>query len=175
MAGSYGKLGRIGSLILVFLVLGCLSSQPQVLHGKVVRVVDGDTLYVKLDSGEVVKVRLVGIDAPELEPELMRPGEYRGVHNITCLVKYAHIAKEFLANVTLGREVTLEFDSKQGRKDKYGRLLAYIYVNGTDVNELILEKGLARVFYEKRFDKMGEYLRIEEEARKKKLGLWSCN
>ncbi|AFK22497.1 putative endonuclease [Pyrococcus sp. ST04] len=153
---------------------GCISSSSE-LHGEVIRVVDGDTLYVKLENGKLVKVRLVGIDAPELEPELMHPGEYPGVTNISCLVKYAYVARDFLKNATLGKEVILVFDSKQGREDKYGRLLVYLYINSTDINELLVEKGLARVFYEKKFDKMEEYLKAEKSARRNKIGLWSCN
>ncbi|CAB49969.1 thermonuclease family protein [Pyrococcus abyssi] len=175
MARLFGRAGRfVSSIILIALILGCLS-QPKELHGKVVKVVDGDTVYVKLSNGETVKVRLIGIDAPELEEDLMRPGEYPGIHNLSCLVKYGYIAKEFLKNYTLGKDVTLIFDSIQGRKDKYGRLLAYLYINGTDVNAELVKMGLARVFYEKKFDKIKEYSELEDEARKRRQNLWSCN
>ncbi|AEC52649.1 thermonuclease precursor [Pyrococcus sp. NA2] len=175
MGRLYGRPGRVGSLIIIIiLILGCLSQQPRELHGKVVKVVDGDTLYVRID-GDTVKVRLVGIDAPELEPELMKPGEYRGIHNLSCLVKYGYMAKEFLENLTLGKYVTLKFDSRQGEKDKYGRLLVYLYLDSKDVNALLVEKGLARVFYEKKFDKIKEYSELEDKARRERRGLWSCN
>jgi len=147
MVELFGRAGRLGSslLLILLLSLGCIS-QSKELHGKVIKVVDGDTLYVKLDDGEVVKVRLVGVDAPELEEGLMRPGEYPGIHNMTCLIKYGELAKEFLKNITLGKSVTLEFDSIQGRKDKYGRLLVYMYLNGTDINAgFSMKKDLKRL------------------------------
>ncbi|MDK2869099.1 MAG: micrococcal nuclease [Pyrococcus sp.] len=161
-------------LILLLFLSGCINRENNI-QGKVVEVIDGDTVYVKLESGEKVKVRLVGIDAPELEEELMRPGEYGNITNTSCLLKYAKIAKDYLKNLTLGKEVVLVIDKYQGKQDKYGRLLAYLYLDATDVNELMVEKGLARVFYEKKFEKIKEYLEKEEIAREKRYGLWSCS
>ncbi|AAL81422.1 endonuclease [Pyrococcus furiosus DSM 3638] len=166
---------KIAVVLILFLFFSGCTSRENELRGKVVGVVDGDTVYVELESGGKVKVRLVGIDAPELEEEIMRPGEYGNITNTSCLLKYGKIAKDYLRNLTLGKEVVLIMDRYQGERDKYGRLLAYLYLDSTDVNELMVEKGLARVFYEKKFEKMKEYLKKEEIARENRYGLWSCS
>ncbi|NOZ81793.1 MAG: hypothetical protein GXO63_01445 [Candidatus Micrarchaeota archaeon] len=88
----------------------------------VVRVIDGDTVVIA--SGE--KVRLIGIDTPE-----------RGER---CYLE----AKRFLESVVLFKNVSLERDSEN--RDRYGRLLRYIFINETLVNALILEKGLGVLY-----------------------------
>jgi micrococcal nuclease len=89
----------------------------------VVRVVDGDT--VVLGSGD--EIRLLGIDTPE-------QGE-----------PFADSATVFLAHLLLRREVRLQQDFR--KRDNYGRLLAYVYVDDTLlVNTLMVSEGLARVY-----------------------------
>jgi len=91
-----------------------------------VRVVDGDTLL--LEGGE--RVRLLGVDAPELARE-GRAGEAG-----------AKEAKEFLRRLAEGRRVRLELDGEP--KDKYGRTLAYVFTEeGEMANEELIRAGLA--------------------------------
>ncbi len=59
-----------------------------------------------------------------------------------------------------------------GLKGYYGRYLAYVYVNGTDFNALLVKNGLARVYKEGEFRKKAYYLQLEEIARSNKTGLW---
>ncbi|MEW6388478.1 MAG: thermonuclease family protein, partial [Thermodesulfobacteriota bacterium] len=127
----------LNSLLLapLLFLLGCLfwgcgpekPGPPQ--EAQVSRVVDGDTLI--LANG--TKVRLLGIDAPELEKE-GRPADF-----------LAHKARAFLSQLTQGQTVRLEYD--QLRYDRYGRLLAYLLLaDGSMVNVELVRQGLARVY-----------------------------
>jgi len=118
-------------------------------------VIDGDT--IKLKSGE--RVSYIGIDTPELSGENGRP-EF-----------YAWEAKEANRKLVEGKRVRLEFDVE--RRDRYGRLLAYVYVDGLMVNEWLVANGYARVYtfppnvrYENNFKK------LELEAQRLGLGIW---
>jgi endonuclease YncB( thermonuclease family) len=96
----------------------------------VVQVVDGDT--VVLAGG--IKVRVLGIDAPEMEKD-GHPADF-----------LAHKAKATLAELTLDRTVGLEYDRL--RYDHYGRLLAYLWLSDhTLVNAELVRRGLARVYF----------------------------
>ncbi|MDD4051875.1 MAG: thermonuclease family protein [candidate division Zixibacteria bacterium] len=89
----------------------------------VIRVIDGDTMVLNGDE----QVRLLGIDTPE-------KGE-----------PFADSATVFLAHLVVNREVTLKHDFR--KRDNYGRLLAYVYVDDTLlVNAALVAEGLARVY-----------------------------
>lgn len=125
------RLSKLILLLLLALLAACGKAQPQgpVPEALVVRVLDGDT--VAIESGQ--KVRLLGIDAPELEKE-GRPAEF-----------LAHQAKAELAKLVQGRRVRLEYDRL--RYDQYGRLLAYLFLpDGVMVNAELVRQGLARVY-----------------------------
>jgi micrococcal nuclease len=95
-----------------------------------VRIIDGDTLV--LAGG--MKVRVLGIDAPEMAHN-GRPADF-----------LAHKAKAVLAELTLNRQVSLEYDRL--RYDHYGRLLAYLFLpDHTLVNAELVRRGLARVYF----------------------------
>ena len=87
------------------------------------RVVDGDTL--KLSNGE--RVRLIGVDAPESSnnPKLRRDVKRTG-QVANEIIGMGKRAKKFTQNLIKGKTVRLEFDVQQ--RDKYGRLLAYVYI-----------------------------------------------
>ncbi len=88
----------------------------------VVRVIDGDT--VELSGHE--RLRLLGIDAPEYgEP-------------------YYDSAKAYLVRAVMGRQVRVQFGSR--RRDGYGRLLGYIYIDTTLINTEILRRGYAWMY-----------------------------
>ncbi|GIW62292.1 MAG: hypothetical protein KatS3mg090_1002 [Patescibacteria group bacterium] len=122
---------------------------------KVVEVIDGDTIV--LENGE--KVRYIGIDTPELNTERGDP---------ECFALEAKKANERLV---LGKKVKLEKDVSE--RDKYGRLLRYVYVEDIFVNEYLVREGYAKavsfppdVKYQERF------LQAERQAREKNKGLW---
>lgn len=137
-------------------------------------VVDGDTVYLEY-NGKIVKVRLIGIDAPEssgnskAQRDSNRSGE-----DIDLIISQGKRAKDFVRSVLRrGDTVTLEYDVE--RFDRYGRTLAYVYLtDGRMLNELIISSGYAspmtippNVKYRERF------LKAYRDARENRLGLWS--
>lgn len=83
-----------------------------------------------------VRIRLIGIDTPEIKPMKNLPN--REEH-----IKKAKEAKDFLASQILGKVIRVEFLSN----DKYGRPLAKIYKNEICLNDLMVEKGYAKKYY----------------------------
>lgn len=128
----------------------------------VTAVLDGDTLDIITERGEEARVRLCGIDAPEIaQPEWGRPGERFGEE-----AKLA--AREWCENT----RVRLMLQAHQMR-DRFGRLLAYVVLeDGTILNELLLTAGLAR--YDGRFshDLVERYALLEQQARFDGVGIW---
>lgn len=155
----------------LFLVLLLLSTPAAAerLRGKVNWVYDGDTLKV----AGVGKVRLLGIDSAEKE-DSARDDYYLRRYNLSrsSLRKQAHDALRFNIQRARNRQVTLEFDRQ--RLDKYGRTLAYLYLpDGTMLNRLLIEEGLAFVYRRFDFREKRSFLAAEKKARKQRNGIWS--
>lgn len=139
--------------------------QPKeiVLHGpyKVVRVVDGDTIVLPIDGADV-KVRLLGINAPE------------SVHaDESKNTEEGRIASAYLKDLLEGKEVFVEYDVEA--LDQYGRILAYVYLDDetTMVNADLIQKGYAKVVRIEPNIKYYEKLKeLEEEAKALGLGIW---
>lgn len=123
---------------------------------RITYVIDGDTIL--LNNKE--KVRLIGIDAPEIQ------------HNDIPSQRFGEEAKEFLKHLAEGKEGTLEYEPNDIR-DKYGRLLAYVFLKDKLLNAEMIRQGYARVFMKFPFSKKNEFIRLENEARKKGIGIWS--
>ena len=153
-------------LFLLFLTVTLL--QAAELTGQVSWIYDGDTLQIE----KIGKVRLLGIDTPEYEASSRDRFYTKNFHiQPKKLRKISQLARNYNIRHIKGRKVRLEFD--RIKKDKYDRLLAYVYLpSGDMLNLLLLEKGLATVFrrYDFRFKK--NFLRAEKTARKKELGIW---
>jgi micrococcal nuclease len=129
---------------------------------RVVRVVDGDT--VALASGGLL--RYIGIDAPE---------ERRRVAGrwVPDPEPFARAATEANRRLVAGREVRLRYDRE--RTDRYGRVLAYVYVGDVFVNEKLVLDGLARArAYPPNLRHQAARRRAEAEARAAGRGLWSA-
>lgn len=128
----------------------------------VTKVVDGDTINVEV-NGVVQKLRLIGIDTPEVvDPR----------KTVQCFGKEAsNKAKELL----LGKKVRLEADSTQNDKDKYGRYLRYIYrEDGLFYNKWIIENGYAHEYtYVIPYKFQTDFKAAEKSARENGRGLWS--
>ena len=134
--------------------------QSQFAEGpvEVARVVDGDTLLLR--SGH--RVRLIGIDTPEIEHE-DRPAEPLGRE-----------ASRFTAQLVGDGPVRLEFDRE--RRDQYHRLLAYVHLpDGRLLNEEIVRAGYSRaeVHYAFRSDRKRQFLAAEEAAKAERRGMWA--
>ena len=144
-------------LLCAFLLLGVVlsgcstDSNPGIQNSTdtVVRVVDGDTFVIS--SGE--KVRLIGVNTPEV-------GEL-----------YYDEATAFLSDMVLGEEVLLEGDTSN--RDKYGRLLRYVWIDDVFVNEQLVWEGFAE---EKAYEPDTRYQPLfesaEEYAKANNLGVW---
>jgi micrococcal nuclease len=141
-------------LLTLFITLLFISSNAQDAV-KVKRVVDGDTLL--LTNGE--KVRLIGVDTPETKHP-KKPVQYFG--------KEAYL---FAKRMVEGKEVRLEYDWQ--RRDKYNRLLAYVYLlDGTFLNAEIIKQGYGFAYTRFPFKYLEEFRRYEREARENGRGLW---
>lgn len=135
------------------------------------RVVDGDTL--QLETGE--RVRLIGIDTPELhESSKLERDAQRSGQDKQAIKQLGTQAYEFTKKLAEGKTVRLEFDSE--KKDKYGRLLAYVYLaDGTFVNAEIVKQGYASLLTIPPNLKYADLLlELYKEARENKRGLWSA-
>ncbi len=121
-------------------------------RGVVSNVVDGDT--IDLDSGE--RIRYLMVDTPELSSD-------------DC---YADEAREYNAQLVLGREVTLEYDVEC--TDNFGRLLAYVSLGDTEINSLLVERGYACVLHipPNGDDRVDEFLGRETQAKNESRGMW---
>ncbi len=147
--------------ILVFFLIwtllpGCGREPGPPQEAKVVRVIDGDTAV--LEGG--ARVRFLGIDAPEMERD-GSPAEH-----------LAHESKAYVAQMIQGKTVRLEYDRE--RYDRYGRLLAYLYLpDGTMVNLAVVRQGLARVYSQAPNVRHQEVLNAaQQEAMAAGRGLW---
>lgn len=134
----------------------------------VIRVVDGDTIHVTL-RGQDVTVRMVGIDTPEtVKPE----------SPIEC---FGPESSDFAKGELEGRTVTLEYDASQGRTDRYGRTLAYVWIEeAQDELRLFNLEAVAGGYAEERqygstpFAWKDAFRAAENAARRSGAGLWGA-
>jgi micrococcal nuclease len=127
------------------------------LKGQVTRVVDGDTLIARIGRRNE-RVRLIGIDAPEVG---------------ACYASEATVTARKLAS---NQRVQLQGDRTQSRRDRYGRLLAYVRLpHGRDLGRELLRAGRARVYvFDRPFARLAPYRAAESAAMTTSLGLWSA-
>lgn len=129
---------------------------------KVVKVVDGDTIVIDRDGLEET-IRMIGVDTPET----VHPSKA-----VQCFGAEASLrTKEWLS----GSEVALEFDPSQGERDKYGRLLAYVFrSDGLFVNKELIAQGFAYEYtYNLPYKYQSDFKAAEDAARGGGTGLWS--
>jgi len=131
-------------LFLALILLGCLQAETASFNAleqaSAVRAVDGDTIVLK--NGE--RVRLIGIDAPE-------KGE-----------KCFEEAKNRLQHLVFGKKILLQKDRSE--RDRYGRLVRFVYADGLFVNLAMVEEGLAFSF---RFEPDTSFDEVFKEAEKR--------
>ena len=129
---------------------------------ELIRVVDGDTIVVKL-NGDDEKIRIIGIDTPES----VKP------HSpVECFAKEAteHIGE--LLNT--GENVKIETDPTQDTRDTYGRLLAHVFVGDINIGQHMIQDGYAYEYtYDNTYKYQGVYRDAQSEARRAQQGLWS--
>ncbi|PIE85610.1 hypothetical protein CSA08_00965, partial [Candidatus Gracilibacteria bacterium] len=127
------------------------------------KVIDGDTLLIRLESGELEKLRLIGVDTPEIK------------HPRKKVELYGKKASLFTKRYLEGKTVILETDI-QNYRDKYGRLLGYVFIKEKNkeifFNKLLIETGNARGYYKFDFKYIKDFEKVEKIAKKNLLGLW---
>jgi len=116
--------------------------------GKVVKIADGDTLTMVID-GRQERIRLSDIDTPERKQP------------------YGTRAKQALSDLTFGKTINVETT----KRDRYGRIIGHVTVEGVDVNAELVRLGYAWVY--RRYSNDAELLRLEAIARGERLGLWA--
>ena len=135
--------------ILGFTLLLSVMVPAAEIRGKVVAVIDGDTVTVldELDKAKF-RIRLYGIDAPEKRQ------------------RFGTEARDHLSGLVLKKPVIIRYKEV----DRYGRIVGTIRIDGEDINRRMLRDGMA--WHYSRFDKTPEYAESERLARNEKRGLW---
>ena len=128
---------------------------------KFIEGIDGDTAKFDM-NGEMIKVRFLAIDTPE------------SVHPTKEVQAYgfeaSNFTKEKLKNA---KTIELEFDNNSDKTDKYGRYLAWVWVDGELLQDLLIKEGLAKVAYLYADYKYTSVLQESEKVSKeKKIGIW---
>jgi endonuclease YncB( thermonuclease family) len=144
----------IEAVLLTSLLCLSATAQPQIITGKVVGVSDGDTVTVLDEQKRQHKIRLDGIDAPESSQD------------------FGSRAKQSLSDLVFGKTVTVI----SSKKDKYGRVLGKVTLDGKDINQEQIDRGMAwfyRAYRAELPDNVAAmYERTETRARQEKRGLW---
>jgi micrococcal nuclease len=133
------------------------------------RAIDGDTL--KLSNNE--RVRLIGIDTPEMhESEKLYRDSRKSGQDAKTIQALGKRSYAFTRSLVEGKTVRLEFDVE--KRDKYKRLLAYVYLpDGTFVNAEIVKQGYASLMtYPPNVKYADAFRRLYQQAREQRLGLW---
>jgi endonuclease YncB( thermonuclease family) len=138
----------INRLFAPLLLLFTLSAQAETLEGKVIKIADGDTLTLLTPSNQQVKIRLAGVDTPERKQP------------------FGNKAKQALSNLAFQKQALVEIAAK----DRYGRTIGVVFVDGLNVNAELVKQGMAWV-YRKYTDDERLYV-LESEAKQAKRGLW---
>jgi micrococcal nuclease len=145
-------------LVLLALTVAAAAAQPATFEAAVERVVDGDTIQVRVD-GRTETVRYIGVNTPEVRHP-WRGAEPGGQEAWT-------VNRELVA----GKRVRLEMDVQP--RDRYRRLLAYVWVDGVMVNAELVRRGYAQVMTvppNLRYQRL--FLTLQREARQAGRGLW---
>ncbi len=127
---------------------------------------DGDTIDIDIPDGsrDVTRIRLWGVDCPEIAHAEGEEDAYFGRE-----------AFEFVHQHVVGRRVRLELDPIRSPRDRYGRLLAYVYFDDTGemLNEILVSRGLA--YADRRFHHVfkDRLVKIEKKAVRQHVGLWA--
>jgi micrococcal nuclease len=146
------------------LALSAEAALPRMVPAEVIDHVDGDTVRVRIPNapgevGAVETIRLIGVDTPET------------VHPSKPVERFGKEASDFTREGLLGQSVYLAFD--WDLRDRYGRLLAYIYTgDGLCFNARLIREGYGFAYTRFPFQFMEEFRGLEQQARSEKRGLW---
>jgi micrococcal nuclease len=147
-------------LVALLLPFGSARAEtPSLLDGVVVRIVDGDTIHVRLGD-RVERVRYIGVNTPELHHPAR--GEEPGGRQ----------AREVNRGLVEGRPVRLEVDVQA--RDRHGRLLAYVWVGDLMINAELIRLGFAQVMtVPPNVRHQALFVKLQRDARAARRGLWA--
>ena len=152
---------RIGlSILIAGLASLITSAQLDPIMAQVERVIDGDTIRVR-HQGKNYTVRLIGVDTPETKP----PTE--------AVQYFGREASAFTKEHLEGKTVALVRDRIGDTTDLYGRLLRYVYLDGQNFNARLIREGYAHAYQGASFSKRQEFIDLEEQAKRRGIGLWN--
>jgi micrococcal nuclease len=147
----------------LLLLSSCTSSISPTVNElyRVDRVVDGDTFWASNSVSGEIKVRLIGLDAPEIHKTAKKEIGFYGTESTN-----------YLQQLIGGKNVKLEFDA--GKYDRYKRVLAYVYLeDGTFVNAELIRQGYATVLTVPPNVKYAdEFVKLQRKARRSGRGMW---
>lgn len=121
------------------------------LHGQVVRVLDGDTIEILQATRERARIRLAGIDAPETNQP------------------FGQRSRQFLTRLVAQLHVRISGDER----DRYGRMLGTVWLDGEDINAVMVRNGMAWAYRYRGKATEPQYAELEAWARAVKSGLWA--
>jgi micrococcal nuclease len=148
----------VALLALLLVVPAALAAS---LEGRVVHVVDGDTIHVRVGD-RVEKVRYIGVNTPEIHHP--RKGEEPGGREA------AEVNRELVQD----RHVRLDTDVQA--RDRYGRLLAYVWVGDTMINAELVRRGYAQVMtVPPNVRHQALFVKLQRDARDAERGLWQVS
>lgn len=127
-------------------------------------IVDGDTFKAEFSNGEIETIRLLLIDTPEtVSPKVPEQ-------------PFGKEASDYLRK-RLIKDTVVEIEKGIEERDKYNRLLAYVWRDGKNINKELLEEGLARVayVYEPNTKYLDEFKKAESKAKEERKGVWSID
>jgi micrococcal nuclease len=158
----------IAFIILISIIISCHSRNIKTLNDisneffLVKKIVDGDTFWVENGTDKGLKIRLIGVDAPESRKTGKKEIGYFGKE-----------AKEYLNKLISGQKVKLVCDVDS--IDRYGRTLAYVYLeNGLFINADLVKNGYAMVMtFPPNVKFVDLFVQLQHEARINKKGLWN--
>lgn len=136
---------------------------------KCTRVIDGDTIEVIFTgenrySNKKEKIRFIGVNTPELNKNKSEEPEY-----------WAENAAIFTKKYLEGRSIELSFDNISDKKDRYDRLLCYIWSDGYLFNKILIETGNGRYYPDYKFnsERMNLFAQAEDYAINNRMGMWN--
>lgn len=135
------------AIVLFFIVISQVQAD---FNGKVVKVIDGDTVDILTPKKQKVRVRLLDIDAPESRQA------------------YGNAARKYLATLIAGKNVFV----KENKKDIYQRTLGTIFLNQININAKMVESGFAWAYRYKGVANNKNMVKLESKAKQNRKGLW---
>jgi micrococcal nuclease len=145
-----GKVVICRLLVLILLLLPSIAFS-ETITGKVIKVVDGDTITILTPNKEHIKIRLSAVDTPE-------GGQ-----------AYGKKATQFTSRMVYKKNVQVEKETT----DRYGRTVGFVYIDGVNLSEQIIANGYGWVYRKYcKWSFCDDWLTLEKQARESRLGLW---